>query len=95
MLKETLNLSAPNGVTVDFVSDEENDAYNKAFNGVVHAILIPLILGWVVTPIATTIYLVTAAVLYGTVFRDKSQGFWGVVAFVFGIVGLFIVGGIA
>lgn len=95
MLKKTINLSTPNGVAVDFISYEDNDAYNKAFKGVIHAILIPLILGWVITPIAATIYLITAAVLYGSVFRHKSQGFWGVVAFVFGIIGLFIVGGIA
>lgn len=90
MLKETLNFSTPNGVAVDFVSYEENDAYNKAFKGVIHAILIPLLLGWVVTPIAATIYFVTAAVLYGTVFRHKSQGFWGILAFVFGIAALLI-----
>jgi hypothetical protein len=95
MLKETINLSTPNGVAIDFITDEENDAYQKAFKGAIHAILIPLILGWVITPIAATIYLITAAVLYGSVFRHKSQGFWGVVAFVFGIIGLFIVGGIA
>lgn len=95
MLKETLNLSTPNGVAVDFVSYEDNDAYDKAFKGVIHAILIPLMLGWVVAPIAATIYLITAAVLYGSVFRHKSQGFWGTLVFVFGIIGLFIVGGVA
>lgn len=95
MLKETLNLSTPNGVAVDFVSYEENDAYDKAFKGVIHAVIIPLILAFAIMPLAATIYLVTTAVLYGTVFRHKSQGFWGVVAFIFGIFGLFIVGGIA
>lgn len=90
MLKHPIKLSTPNGVAVDFVSDEENDAYDKAYKGVIHAILIPLILGWVVAPMAATIYLVTAAVLYGTVFRHKSQGFWGILAFVFGIAALLI-----
>lgn len=90
MLKETLSLSTPNGVAIDFVSDEENDAYDKAYKGVIHAILIPLILGWVIAPMAATIYLVTAAVLYGTVFRHKSQGFWGTLVFVFGISALLI-----
>lgn len=90
MLEETLSLSTPNGVAIDFVSYEENDAYNKAYKGVIHAILIPLILGWVIAPIAATIYLITAAVLYGSVFRHKSQGFWGTLALVLGITALLI-----
>lgn len=95
MLKKTINLSTPNGVAIDFVSYENNDAYQKAFKGATHALIIPLILAFAIMPLAATIYFVTAAVLYGTVFRHKSQGFLGVVAFVFGIIGLFIVGGVA
>lgn len=95
MLKEAINLSTPNGVAIDFIPYENNDAYDKAFKGAIHAVIIPLILAFAIMPSAATIYFVTAAVLYGTVFRHKSQGFWGVVAFVFGIIGLFIVGGIA
>lgn len=91
MLKETISLSTPNGVAIDFETYEENDAYNKAYKGVIHAILIPLILGWVVAPIAATIYLITAAILYSTVFRHKSQGFWQVVATVVSIGALLIV----
>lgn len=91
MLKETINLSTPNGVAVDFVSYEENDAYNKAFKGATHALIIPLILAFAIMPLAATIYFITAAVLYGTVFRHKSQGFWGVVGFVLSISALLIV----
>jgi len=95
MLKETINLSTPNGVAIDFITDEENDAYQKAFKGAIHAVIIPLILAFLVSPLVASGYFTTVAFLYGTVFRKKSQGFWGVVAFVFGVIGLFIVGGVA
>ncbi len=89
MLEETLCLSTPNGVAIDFETYEENDTYDKAFKGAIHAILIPFILAWI-SPIVASGYLLTAAFLYGTVFRHKSQGFWGIVALVFGLYALLV-----
>ncbi|MDO9304606.1 MAG: hypothetical protein Q7T77_04715 [Sulfuricurvum sp.] len=91
MLKETLNLSTPNGVAIDFISYEENDAYQEAFKGAIHAVIIPLILAFLLSPLFASGYFITVAFLYSTVFRHKSQGFWGVVATVIGIAALLIV----
>ena len=91
MLKETLNLSTPDGVAVNLVSNEENDAYQKAFKGAIHAVIIPLVLAFFISPLFASGYFVTVAFLYGTVFRHKSQGFWQVVATVVSIGTLLIV----
>ena len=91
MLKETLEPATPNGVAVDLVSDEENNAYQKAFKGAIHAVIIPLILAFLVSPLVASGYFVTVAFLYSTVFRHKSQGFWQVVATVVSIGTLLIV----
>lgn len=91
MLKEPISLSTPNGVAVNLVSDEENNAYQEAFKGAIHAVIIPLILEFFLSPLFASGYFVTVAFLYGTVFRHKSQGFWRVVATVISIGALLIV----
>lgn len=91
MLKETISLSTPNGVAVNLVSDEENNAYQEAFKGAIHAVIVPLILAFFVSPLVASGYFVTVAFLYGTVFRHKSQGFWRVVVTVISIGALLIV----
>jgi hypothetical protein len=90
MSKEFGRLSAPHGVTVDLVSNEEYDTYQKAFKGAVHGLIIPFILGWFF-PLAATTYFVAVVILYSTVFRKKSQGFWAVVGIVFLISVLLII----
>jgi len=89
MLEETLNLSTPNGVAINFETYEDYDTYDKAFKGAIHAILIPFILAWV-SPVLASGYLITAAFLYGTVFRHKSQGFWGTVVLVLSLYALLV-----
>lgn len=91
MLKEPISLSTPNGVAVNLVSDEENDAYQEAFKGAIHAVIIPLILAFLLSPLFASGYFVTVAFLYSTVFRHKSQDFWRVVATVISIGALLIV----
>lgn len=95
MSKETIKLGAPHGVAVDLVSYEEYDAYDKALKGSVHAVVLPIVIGFFFGAGAGMSYFLTAAVLYGTVFRHKSQGFWSVVALLAGIGLLMIVGGIS
>jgi hypothetical protein len=94
MLEETLSLSTPHGVAVDFISYEENDAYDKALKGSIHAIILPLMIGFIFGSAVGIAYFFTAAVLYGTVFRHKSQGFWSVVMLIIGIGALMLIGGI-
>lgn len=91
MLKKSISLSTPNGVAINLVSNEENDAYQEAFKGAIHAVIIPLILAFFLSPLFASGYFVTVAFLYGTVFRHKSQGFWRVVAMVISISVLLIV----
>lgn len=89
MSKETTGFISPDGISVNLVTAEENRAYTEATKGFIHAFLIPFILSWI-HPLVATAYFATAAVLYSTVFRHRSQGFWGTVAFVV-LMGLLLV----
>lgn len=95
MLEEAIKFSTPNGVAIDFISDKENDAYDKALKGSIHAIILPLLIGFIFGGVVGLSYFFTAAVLYGSVFRHKSQGFWSVVVLIAGIGSLMIVGGVS
>lgn len=95
MLEKSIESGTPDGIAVDLVSDKEYDAYDKALKGSIHAIILPLIIGFVFGAAAGWSYLAAVAVLYGTVFRHKSQGFWAVVAMIVGLGALMIVGGVS
>lgn len=56
--------------------------YNQLFKAFTHVWLIPFALG-LISPLYSIIYIVAVAAMYSTVFRSKSEVFWGVMAFTF------------
>ncbi|MCL4431565.1 MAG: hypothetical protein M1300_04505 [Epsilonproteobacteria bacterium] len=78
MSKDFTRFVSPDRISVDLVTAKEDRAYEEATKGFIHAFVVPFILSWI-HPLVATVYLVTAAVLYSTVFRHRSQGFWGVI----------------
>lgn len=90
MSKETTSLFSPDRIGVDLVTTEEDNTYTEATKGFIHAFVIPFILMWI-HPLVATAYFGTVAVLYSTVFRKRSQGFWGTVLFVMLIGALLVV----
>lgn len=94
MLEKSIDLGTQGWVSVNSISHEENDAYDKALKGSIHAVILPLIIGVVFGGSVGLSYFITAAVLYGTVFRHKSQGFWSVTILVAMLGLLMIVGGV-
>lgn len=94
MLEKSIDLGAQDWVNVNSIPHEENDAYDKALKGSIHAVILPLIIGVVLGGSVGLSYFITAAVLYGTVFRYKSQGFWSVTALIAMLGSIMIVGGV-
>lgn len=56
--------------------------YHQLFKAFAHVWIIPLALGFI-HPAYSLVYLFIVTVIYSTVFRSKSEGFWGVMAFTF------------
>lgn len=88
--EDFISPTAPASISVDFVGNEEDYDYAQIGKGVVHAFVIPLIL-YFVHPQLTLGYVFAASILYGTIFRHKSDGFFGVLVFMISITALMIV----
>ena len=85
MLKEPLEILPPSAVGDDFVGEgEEREAY-EYFKGVIHAAA-PFVIGIISVKVAL-IYFLCVFVLYSTVFRKKSEGFFGAIAIISVLVG--------
>lgn len=80
---------SPDVITVDFICYEEDYKDWQIFKGFIHAAVIPFIIA-LIAPHYTFVYLVCAAFLYGTVFRYKSQGFFGTLALLIFIAAIVI-----
>lgn len=80
MLEKPTKELAPSGVGDNLVSDKENSANADYLNGVVHAV-IPFILGYF-SVVVGFIYFICAFVLYCSVYRKRSQGFFGSVVLI-------------
>lgn len=74
MSKKPLEVVAPVSVGDDFVSDSEERKAYQYFKGVIHA-CIPFAIG-IFSPKIAIVYFLCVFVLYSTVFRHKSQGFF-------------------
>lgn len=51
---------------------------NDIIQSVLHSIILPLIIGVFASKIGGVLYLVLAAMVYSTVFRDRSAYFWAI-----------------
>lgn len=56
--------------------------YHQLFKAFIHVWLIPFALGFI-NPMYSIIYIIIVASMYSTIFRSKSEGFWGVLGFTF------------
>ncbi len=80
MLEKPLEKLTPSGVSDDFVGDEDNSADADYLNGVVHAV-IPFVIGYF-SAVVGLVYFGCAFVLYCSVYRKHSQGFFSAVALI-------------
>lgn len=90
MSKEFISLGSPDGIRIDLPRSKENDAYEEATKGFIHAIIVPFILMWI-HPLVASAYFAAVSFLYLTVFRSKSQGYWRVVTLILMIGVLLII----
>lgn len=85
MLKKPLKIVAPSAVGDDFICSKEEQAAYEHFKGVLHAAA-PFVIGVVSVKVAL-IYFFCVFLLYSTVFRKKSEGFFGAIAIISVLVG--------
>lgn len=71
----------PYRITVNFESDVEEYNYGQIGKAVVHVLIVPFILAFI-NPILSSGYVLSATFLYATVFRHKSQEYFGVLTFI-------------
>lgn len=88
--EDFISPTTPHGIGVNFESDVEEYDYTQIGKGIVHAIIIPFLLAFA-NPILSTGYVLVASILYATLFRHKSSGFFGVLFFMIAITSLMIV----
>lgn len=72
----------PNRPQITTNAMEAEYDYHQLFKALTHVWIIPLALGFI-HPAYSIIYILVVTVIYSTVFRSKSEGFWGVMAFTF------------
>ncbi len=72
----------PNRPQVSSTAIEAEYDYHQLFKAFTHVWIIPLALGFI-SPLYSILYIALVALIYSTVFRSKSEGFWGVMAFTF------------
>lgn len=81
---------APDRIGQDLVGDEEDYDYGQIIKGIVHAIIVPFLIAFI-DPAYSLVYVLCAALLYSTVFRHKSEGFWGTIVFTISMAAMMIV----
>lgn len=77
-------------IAPNLIRDEEDYDYGQIAKGVLHAFVIPFIIAFI-DPAYSLTYIACAGFLYSTVFRHKSDGFFGVVVFMFLIIAMMII----
>jgi len=90
MSKPLTNPIAPNAIRHDLISSEEDYDYGQIAKGVLHAWIIPFVIGFI-DPAYSIVYIACASLLYSTVFRHKSDGFFGALVFGMAIIAMMIV----
>lgn len=84
------NPIAPSSVGHDLIRYEEDYDYGQIVKGVIHAWIIPFIIAFI-DPAYSLVYIACAGLLYSTVFRDKSDGFFGTVIFSMLMIAMMVV----
>lgn len=79
-------------MTIDLIGNEDHYDYGQIGKGVLHAFIVPFLIAFI-NPAYSLVYLLCAAFLYGTVFRHKSDGFWGTIVFIISMAAMMIVPG--
>lgn len=77
-------------VAIDHVGEEKDYDYGQIGKGAFHAFVVPFLLAFA-NPAYSLVYLLCAAFLYSTVFRHKSDGFWGTIVFMITMAAIMIV----
>lgn len=77
MLKNPISPTTPHAIGHHFVSAADKDEYTQIQKGVIHALVVPFVL-FFIHPLLSSSYLLFATLLYTTVFRHKSSGFFAV-----------------
>lgn len=89
MLEKSTKIIAPGLISYDFIGYEEDYDYRKIFKAIIHVWIIPFILAFI-DPLNTVVYWGCLTLLYSTVFRYKSDEFWGVSLFTI-LIALFLI----
>jgi hypothetical protein len=90
MLEVFTNSTAPSLIAPNFESDVQEYDYGQIVKGIVHAWIIPFIIAFI-APQYSLVYIACAGFLYSTVFRDKSDGFFGAVVFSMLIIAIMVI----
>jgi hypothetical protein len=90
MSKILTNSATPALIRSNLISDEEQYDYGQIVKGIVHAWIIPFIIAFI-DPAYSLVYIACAGFLYSTVFRDKSDGFFGAVVFSMLIIAMMVI----
>ena len=89
MLEKTANFITPAHVSHDFIRYEEHYDYGQIGKGFIHVYGIPFIIAFF-APQYSLVYIACVALMYSTVFRAKSEGFFTVLGFSVAIIALLV-----
>ena len=87
--KKLIESISPSVVGIDLISYKEDQEDWQIFKGFIHAAVVPFLIA-IIAPQYTLVYVACAAFLYGTVFRHKSQGFFGTLIIFIAVIAILI-----
>ena len=88
-LEEGINPLSPLGVSRYFVGEEDDYNYGQVGKAFLHIWGVPFLLAFLDIQYSLT-YIVAVSFLYSTVFRKKSEEFFGVLSFSIIIIAFFV-----
>jgi hypothetical protein len=86
-LEEGIENISPFFVSSDLVSDEDEYNYKQVGKAIIHILVIPILLFYIMGPKAVAGYIGFTMFLYATVFRKKSKEYFSIL---FAIISLYL-----
>jgi len=90
MSKILTNSATPAHIGHNFISDDQEYDYGQIGKGIIHVWVIPFLIAFIAAEYSL-VYIACVTLLYSTVFRDKSDGFFGVLGISLAIIAIMII----